>query len=213
MLIMNLATLFPNNVLDVDARRDGKSVYPIIFTPFSVVTISLGRACSTLPPFAAAKSTQTEPGFITLSISSLTRIGAFLPGIRAVVTMMSTSWACSSISAACAFLKSSDISLAYPPEPLPSSLIGTSRNVAPMDSTCSFVTGRTSKARTIAPIFFAVWMAASPATPAPSTSTFAGGTFPAAVICPAKNLGNSSAASMIALYPAILACDERTSYV
>ena len=47
----------------------------------------------------------------------------------------------------------------------------------------------------------------------PKTRTLAGGTFPAAVICPAKNLGNSSAASMTARYPAILACEERTSYV
>jgi hypothetical protein len=36
-------------------------------------------------------------------------------------------------------------------------------------------------------MFFAVWIAASPATPVPITRTFAGGTFPAAVICPAKN--------------------------
>jgi hypothetical protein len=32
--------------------------------------------------------------------------------------------------------------------------------------------------------------AASPATPPPITNIFAGGTFPAAVICPVKNLPN-----------------------
>mmetsp|Transcript_30675 Transcript_30675/g.60734 ORF Transcript_30675/g.60734 Transcript_30675/m.60734 type:complete len:228 (-) Transcript_30675:528-1211(-) len=150
---------------------------------------------------------------MTDSISSSTRIGAFRPGMSAVVTMMSTSFAWSSIIFACAFLKSSDISLAYPPVPEPSSSMGTSKNVAPMLSTCSFVTGRTSNALTIAPIFLAVWIAARPATPAPSTRTLAGATFPAAVICPAKKRGNSCEASTMALYPAMFACEERISYV
>ena len=39
----------------------------------------------------------------------------------------------------------------------------------------------------------------------PSTNIFAGGTFPAAVICPVKNLPNSLAVSITARYPAILA--------
>lgn len=46
-----------------------------------------------------------------------------------------------------------------------------------------------------------------------TTRTFAGGTFPAAVICPAKKRGNWSAASMIARYPAIFAWELRISYV
>ncbi len=50
-----------------------------------------------------------------------------------------------------------------------------SRNVAPSDSTCSLTAGRTSKADTTAPSRRAVAIACSPATPAPSTSTFAGG--------------------------------------
>jgi hypothetical protein len=65
-----------------------------------------------------------------------------------------------------------------------------------MLSTCSFVTARTSKARTIAPMFLAVCIAANPATPTPKTNTLAGGTFPAAVICPAKKRLNTAAASM-----------------
>ena len=81
-----------------------------------------------------------------------------------------------------------------------------------MLSTCSFVTALTSKARTIAPMFRAVCIAASPATPTPSTRTFAGGTFPAAVIWPAKNLPNTFAASTTERYPAMLAWDDRTSY-
>ena len=60
-------------------------------------------------------------------------------------------------------------------------------NSAPMLLTCSFTVGRVSKARTIAPMPRAAPIAARPATPAPITSTFAGGTRPAAVIWPVKN--------------------------
>lgn len=71
--------------------------------------------------------------------------------------------------------------------------------------------GLVSNALTIAPIFLAVWMADKPATPAPITNTLAGGTFPAAVIYPAKNLPNSEAASITALYPEILAIELKAS--
>jgi hypothetical protein len=65
----------------------------MIFTPFDVVTISSGRVRATFPPLAAARSTHTDPGFITDNISSVTKIGACLPGIRAVVMITSTSLA------------------------------------------------------------------------------------------------------------------------
>ncbi|MCG3201716.1 MAG: hypothetical protein NFCOHLIN_01586 [Gammaproteobacteria bacterium] len=55
-----------------------------------------------------------------------------------------------------------------------------------MDLTWSATSGRVSLARTIAPRPEAAPMAASPATPAPITNTFAGGTLPAAVIWPVK---------------------------
>ena len=80
-----------------------------------------------------------------------------------------------------------------------------------MDSTCSATSGRASVARTTAPRLPAVPMAARPATPAPTTRTLAGGTFPAAVTCPVKNDPNSFAASMIARYPAMLAIEDSTS--
>ncbi len=67
-----------------------------------------------------------------------------------------------------------------------------------MLSTCSFTSGLTSKARTTAPKEPAAPIAASPATPAPATNTFAGGTLPAAVICPVKKRPNSWAASTTA---------------
>ena len=55
-------------------------------------------------------------------------------------------------------------------------------NLAPSDSTCSLVAGRTSKASTTAPRRLAVAMACRPATPTPRISTRAGFTVPAAVI-------------------------------
>ncbi len=54
-------------------------------------------------------------------------------------------------------------------------------------------------------------IAARPATPAPATSTFAGGTLPAAVTCPVKKRPNSWAASTTARYPEMLAMELRTS--
>ena len=68
----------------------------------------------------------------------------------------------------------------------------------PSEATWSATSGRGSVARTIAPSAPAEPMAASPATPAPTTKTFAGGTFPAAVTWPVKNRPNSCAASITA---------------
>ena len=68
-------------------------------------------------------------------------------------------------------------------------LTWTSKNSAPKDSTCSLTAARVSKARTMAPMFFAVPMADRPATPPPMINTLAGGTLPAAVIWPVDNPG------------------------
>ena len=70
--------------------------------------------------------------------------------------------------------------------------------------TCSATAGLVSKTRTIAPMLRAVPMADSPATPPPMTSTFAGGTRPAAVIWPVKKRPKWLAASMTALYSTTL---------
>ena len=56
-------------------------------------------------------------------------------------------------------------------------------------------------------------MALNPATPPPITKIFAGGSLPAAVIYPVKNLPKFSAAIMTALYPAILAIEDKASKV
>jgi len=94
-------------------------------------------------------------------------------GIRTVVIMISTSLACSKNSAISASINFFDITwpwcqhngrvetigggiaLAYPPAPSPSSLISTSKNSAPRDSTCSRAADRVSKPLTIAPILLA----------------------------------------------------------
>ena len=87
----------------------------------------------------------------------------------------------------------------------------TARYSPPRERTCSATSGRGSVARTTAPSDPAAPIAASPATPAPATSTFAGGTLPAAVTCPVKNRPNSCAASITARYPAMLAIELSTS--
>src|SRR5215831_10442812 len=84
-------------------------------------------------------------------------------------------------------------------------------NVAPRLSTCSRTTGRTSKPATTAPRRRAVAIACRPATPAPTTSTFAGATVPAAVISIGKKRGSRSAAISTALYPETVACEESAS--
>ena len=45
---------------------------------------------ATLPPAAAAKSTTTEPGLRLATMPASIRVGAFLPGMSAVVITMST---------------------------------------------------------------------------------------------------------------------------
>ena len=70
----------------------------MIVTPLAVTVFSSATAPSTLPPLAAAMSTITEPGVIAATISPVINRGAGLPGISAVVMMMSTSALCSAYS-------------------------------------------------------------------------------------------------------------------
>ncbi len=145
---------------------------------------------SQLPPCSAARSTTTEPGFIKSTISLGQSFGAGIPGISAVVITISISGACSLNSSISFFMNSLEAGFAYPPSPLPSESKSSIKNSAPIDSICSDTSGLTSNALTIAPIDCAVPIAANPATPAPITRILAGGTFPAAVIWPVKNLPN-----------------------
>ena len=84
----------------------------MIFTPLSVTVMVSATVSSQLPPVCAARSTITLPGFIDATISLVISFGAGLPGISAVVTMISTSAACAANSAISALIKASDITLA-----------------------------------------------------------------------------------------------------
>jgi hypothetical protein len=68
--------------------------------------------------------------------------------------------------------------------------------LAPIDRISSAAAARTSYALTTAPSRFAVAIACRPATPAPSTTTSAGGTVPAAVMFSGKNRRSIPAATM-----------------
>jgi hypothetical protein len=88
-----------------------------------------------------------------------------------------------SCNASCCAARSSSVNArAYPPTPEPSPIPANSRNRAPTDRTSSRVSGRMSYPVTTAPNRRAVPIADSPATPTPSTSTWAGFAVPAAVI-------------------------------
>lgn len=208
----NFEMLFAYKELDWPASLLGKSVYPIILTPLTMF-ISPGLVSSQLPPFSEAKSTITDPGFIKWTCLSNNNLGAGLPGISAVVTMISTSFAYLANNSISASMNSLDISLAYPPVPSPSSFSFTSMNSAPRDYTYSLTAALVSNPLTMAPKLLAVAIADKPATPPPITSTLAGGNLPAAVIYPVKNLPKCPAASITALYPAIFAIDDNASYV
>jgi hypothetical protein len=75
-------------------------------------TASPGTVSSQLPPCSAAMSTITLPGFMLITISAVISRGAGLPGISAVVMMMSDSLACLAYMARCAARKPSLITLA-----------------------------------------------------------------------------------------------------
>ena len=156
----------------------------------------------TFPPVSAARSTMMLPCFIWFSISFVTSIGAFRPGIAAVVITTSARAMCFVRNVLCAWFSSSVCARAYPPLVSASWFISCDMKVAPRLSTCSAAAALTSKAWTIAPSLFAVAIACSPATPAPSISTCAGGIVPAAVIIMGKNFPMELAAMSAALYPA-----------
>ena len=66
-----------------------------MITPFAVTTTSSATEPSTLPPWPAAMSTTTLPGFMTATSAAVSSRGAARPGISAVVMTTSTSAACS----------------------------------------------------------------------------------------------------------------------
>ena len=149
-------------------------------------TVAFNSLNTQFPPCSTAISTMTDPYFMLFTMSSVTRTGAFLPGMRAVVMTKSAVATCLETSSCCFFKNSSDTPFTYPPSILIESSSLTMMNFPPNDSTCSLVSGRISDTSTIEPKRFAVAMACSPATPAPKMSTLEGLMVPAAVI----NIGN-----------------------
>ncbi len=75
-------------------------------------TASPGTVSSQLPPCSPAMSTITLPGFMLFTMSAVISLGAGLPGMSAVVMMMSTSLACLAYMSRWAFWKPSLITLA-----------------------------------------------------------------------------------------------------
>ena len=118
-------------------------------TPLSVTMRSSISVSLQLPPFSAAKSTITEPGFMLATMSGVQSSGASRFGINAVVMTISISGAISRNFDNCAAENSGDDTEAYPPVDAPSSCsLSNSRktNSAPIDSTCSATSGLTSNA-------------------------------------------------------------------
>jgi hypothetical protein len=134
-----------------------------------------------------------------------------LPGIKAVVIIISTSLHYFKNNSFSFYINSGLISFAYPPTPSPLSFIFISKNSPPRLCTYSLTAGLVSKHLTIAPRLLAVAIALNPATPPPIIKILAGGNLPAAVIYPPKNLLNKLLANTTALYPAILAIELKTS--
>ncbi len=178
----------------------GKFCAPMTVTPFGVTIVSPATEPATLPPSGLAPmSTITDPALIARTASSVTSSGGRRPGTCAVVITTSCLAMCAASSACCASRSSAVSSRAYPPSPAALSPDVSSMNVAPSDSTSPLDAGRTSYPLTWAPSRLAVPIACRPATPAPSTSSFAGRAVPAAVISSGKNLPYASAATSAAL--------------
>ena len=89
---INFEILFAYKVELYVGNLLGKSVYPIILTPLWLYN-SPGLVNSQFPPVSAAKSTIMDPCFIFSTNSFERSFGAGLPGIKAVVIIISTSLA------------------------------------------------------------------------------------------------------------------------
>src|SRR5213593_4737316 len=78
------STLRAYSALASAATSAARLVSPTIVTPYRCVVLP-GSVSGQLPPAGAAMSTITLPGFMLLTISSVTSTGAGRPGISAVV--------------------------------------------------------------------------------------------------------------------------------
>ena len=95
----------------------GPGIWPATFSPpqtfaLPICTTSPGFDPSTLPPDSAARSTTTDPGFISSTIALVTSLGACRPGTAAVVIRTSASAMYGVSSSRCFSARSSVISRA-----------------------------------------------------------------------------------------------------
>src|SRR5215207_77590 len=111
MGVMKFKRLRANSDEASVASSPARLAGPTIFTPYFSTTLP-NSDNGQLPPCSTAMSTITEPGFMVLTMSSLTSTGALRPGISAVVITMSWLAMCSATSAACLVRYSALISLA-----------------------------------------------------------------------------------------------------
>ena len=91
MDVMKVVRLLEYNIDAVFANVPGRFFTPIIVTPFSVTTVSPATVSSQFPPTSAFMSTITAPDLNDETALLGTVIGAGLPKILAVVTMISAS--------------------------------------------------------------------------------------------------------------------------
>ena len=93
-----------NNWLASWASLPARLPWPMILTPFLVVTTWPSLDSSQLPPASTARSTITEPGLISATMAAVICTGAVRPGMSAVVMTMSCVLMCSLTAAACFFM-------------------------------------------------------------------------------------------------------------
>ena len=190
-----------DDVLGVELRRPGRASGSARCEPpqtwaLPIRTTSPATEPSTLPPLSAARSTTTEPGFICSTISRVTSIGACRPGTAAVV-----------IRASAAAMYGRE-QLALPGGAVLGHLAGVAAGTLEgleleLDGASRPSIGsprrRPRGRRTPGRRRRAAWhvaIACRPATPAPSTTTSAGWTVPAAVMFSGKNRRSKPAATM-----------------
>ena len=102
---------FPYNLLASLGMAAAKAEFPTMDTPFTI-TVSSFFVYAVLPPVDAAKSIIIEPLYMLSIISDVMRMGAVLPGIAAVVIMISLLATLSAILAFWRAINSADCSTA-----------------------------------------------------------------------------------------------------
>ena len=179
-------TMLAANIRDaVTGEPEARSVGPRTVTP-RWSTSSSARVSVQFPPRWIDRSITSDPGRMASTMVSVIKVGLARPGICAAVTTTSAS-ASRGVKAAAWTSGSSG-----------SAPSATAMLRAPIERISSSASGRMSKPSTIAPSRRAMAMDWRPATPAPSTTTRAAGTVPAAVVSIGISRGRRWAATRMA---------------